>query len=1586
MTESHVDCECEVCKEKSSGAKKILEKISSIIPNEIETTSSKMLSDLKNLETSFNEIGGISDIVAIAEDFFRSPENQTLEKISSKFDTSGLKIEISNIPPTLKVEKTFNFGVFSTDLAFSMSQKGFTWLPVLKQGIDSKEQALEKLKGVKSEQPVTFKTSLEKAKKIAIDSYGSQKSVQEIVASSNTIEDFLSLLGNEGIQLFEEVDIYEQMKAMVEEKNIVVPTYTDQEEDCGSPSLVIAPFSASETEALQKDCCSDEGAASDGSTGLGTGGGAGDGGAGDGGDGGGGAGDGTGEAVATDTNPSIAIGSTVTVSGTDLRGDQGLSDEDSAKATDDVNTFVTDMQNANQVINGCAQEKQNALNSYYLYYESSHLNEIARIYVESRMLMLDSLLGTFDTLIQRRYDLIQENIELRKQESALIVSAFESLRNTPGFYSGFTGSVGSTGAGAVSLTTEARDIIGPSTTTLSAFELSKVLSSSLYLDSANTTLTSISQNENEISILSNTIEDQKTNFSLPSFTESEILDLQTYGPTFSGLGGTNSVLVNKTAEFKSYFLSSTNVISNQVGFQDDLSLSLYVHPNIYEEARTLFFTYAPPIGETVNYVRSIGDGMPLQPIGATSQRKGLYATEIWDKYYSNNRVDLLFTYQEQGYTSPKPQFSASGQPLDPTTQVKIKSATGETIENVSSSALNLGINQEIATDFWKNLERKTKEKIITLFGVAKNSAEYNNYVSYIKAAAENEAKYAYSVNLIFQEFSFTSRAFDNYTNTYNFNQSFINSSVKVNLDNSSFARSFKNQYKLVYDSIVRFQTSLNDKMDQLLAFIEEKKRCIADQEALIEEKSLNLSIKTWGSQGGGGNGKVKDDCAAKLGSDPFGLGVSGGCPGITKNCYWQEYTKLMQIVSLMPIPDVERLSLRLFRYYPVAIQIPVPSPAPIVLPTLASGIPDPFISIPLPIIWKHIITLSTPVGLFVVWVTLCGPIPGAYVLYFDENAEPCFLVSPKGPIKIPAGSLGMTPEEEKSLLEYLAPLKDTFKVPLKPPFDLLLGASNLKLGDPDSSNSIIDKIQEKIKGAANSIKDINFQIGGIGATGEAFRKKVREALDKFPPDIETIEKALNSLDGAIDEAIDGIKISPIKIPKNPKKLMTPPIGPAEFMEDIDKLLDSGVSLEDLGLKVGIINLRKEVKKMIDRELSDPEVKQAFLEVNQEIRDFEAALVLDPITVDTDKVTERVKKIKKALKAPIQKIADKITPEMLGFVAVASIPLPLPVPCYDNISLPPVPPYILALMAAIKALPSLIDGIPDDALANALSKSIDLSVPLPTIEDAIFFAVGAFLQFVPDLSFPDLESVKAIKQIVKASIQNFFKIKVRLPKPGSIQITIPPDMIKAVMKNAIKIAFAAFVTLVTTKLIEASTTGDVLTVLAVIAIIKAVLGTDLASVTGNDIKSFIISSLESIDEALEDIQTLITPITQLANTEFKSIKEQLFPFPPKLPGTTYPSLEISTEAMINAFYPLLTALKNVPIPFPLVLLGCSVTPARLILTKIHPFNANEKLPPWEKLSLSNLPFVIWLDQLIATAQKQGGLGSNYLVPYWFPDAP
>jgi hypothetical protein len=143
-------------------------------------------------------------------------------------------------------------------------------------------------------------------------------------------------------------------------------------------------------------------------------------------------------------------------------------------------------------------------------------------------------------------------------------------------------------------------------------------------------------------------------------------------------------------------------------------------------------------------------------------------------------------------------------------------------------------------------------------------------------------------------------------------------------------------------------------------------------------------------------------------------------------------------------------------------------------------------------------------------------------------------------------------------------------------------------------------------------------------------------------------------------------------------------------------------------------------------------------------------------------------------------------------------------------------------------------------------------------------------------------------------------------------------------------------------------------------------------------------LDSIDDALDVIKQILNTVSAVP-TDFKSIKDSLFPtFPPKIKPEG-PFIEIGTDLMLTLTEPILQALSNVPIPWQVVLLGCSFTPARIVFTKLHPYYAIEKLPTWEKLSLDNLPFVIWLDQLVATAQRQGGFGSDYVLPYWLPDA-
>lgn len=1483
----------EFCKDKSDEAKKLLAKIQKITGK--VDSDQKAVSDLVNLSASLEASGGIKDIIEIATAFFAvpveeaKPEDVKLEdpekKLGSflvkdlcdvpgvdltkivKLKPSSLKklksLKFSISVATMEAVKTLKFGPISTDIKFLISRKEFNYFPTVNGGVDSKEKALEKLKGLKSLQPLSpSKTTLDEARKIAKKSYGNSKEVMKIVETSLNKEDLLNQLGNIGIVLQKEVDVYQEAKKALDneaaEKNVI--PYED--ETCGYPDLVLAPFSPDEVAELEKDCCD----------------------------------------PATEIPPRAEPLKAAEIP--PIKS-QGLTPDEEAKELKKTKQFISDVDVANKTIQKCAAAKQTALNNYYWYLEASFLNEIALEYVKYRFEVLSTLDKTFTSLdlgIKSYQDKQQANLTNQQQ----LDKAYTN-KNDPNY----------------------------------------VTSMKVLKDSYN-------QYQTEIDNLNLQVKNER--LKLPSISNDAIINLQTVD-----LKSSSSILKGKTLLFRKNF-STDNLFTNQAGFNFTSGttspgnfLSLYLHPSIVKEAKTLFELNSPAVGDVADYVKTF-----------VTREKDF--GNLWGKYYSANVVDNLFTYKEQGYTSPKPVYDENGNPKGPVTTVSIPSVSGKEIKQpVAESVAKLGINEKIALEFWPNLEDKIKTKMIVLLEDLKKTTNYKNLITNIKSAAKNEAEYSFAVNLLYKD----DNAFDTTNNVF--------SSTNVPyLKTNSLLNQFKSQYQVSYESLNEFQATLQGKMNQLLTFVETQKKCISDQESTI----INKSVKFSGEAESSDPGIVKDECPPKLGSDPFGLKAPSDCPGITKNCYWAEYTKMMQLVSLMPIPDTEFLTKRLFRYYPVGLQIPVPTPAPGVLPTLASGIPDPLISVPFPIIWKHLVTVTTPMGLFVIWAALAGPIPGTYMMYIDEKVQPCFLVTPKGPISLPAKSIKVSENEEKSLIEFLAPLKDTYKVNIKSPASkALMGNNKFDATDEDSPSGFIDKIQAKIKGAVDSLKTVEPDY--VTDAKKERREKIKNALKQFPPNVSAIDDAFKSIEKVIDKQIDSLKISPVKFPKDPKKLATPVVGPDEFTDSVNKLIDSGVDLGELGLSVKILSLRNEIKKNVDKELSTPEVKEKFSKLNQEIADLETRLASKPSLSLQEKRKQRVKEIKKSLKIPVEKIAKTITPETLGFVAIITPPLPLPIPCYGKNVVPGAPPYILAIMAAIKELPKLVDGIPDESLITSLSKAISLDSPLPRVEDLIFFAVKAMLEFVPDLKFPDTESSTPLKQIIKTSIQNFFKVKIRMPHPGAVQITISEKVIKGAIKAGVKLAFAAVVKVVLDELNDAIKNNDAAKVVAVALIIKGIFGTDLGDLSGEDIKSFVASSLQNVDQQLETIQKTLP---SLPKSDFKSIKETLFPTLPPRNKDEGPFLEVDTEAMLKATAPLLQILQNLNIPFPVILLGCTLAPTRLALTKLHPYSPKEVLPSWDKMSLKNIPFVIWLDQLIATAQRQGGIASDYVAPYYLPDPP
>ena len=704
----------------------------------------------------------------------------------------------------------------------------------------------------------------------------------------------------------------------------------------------------------------------------------------------------------------------------------------------------------------------------------------------------------------------------------------------------------------------------------------------------------------------------------------------------------------------------------------------------------------------------------------------------------------------------------------------------------------------------------------------------------------------------------------------------------------------------------------------------------------------------------------------------------------------------MQTVSLLPIPelDPQNLALRLFRYYPVALQIPVPVPVPAVLPTLAMGIPDPLISIPLPLLWQHIITVNTPLGTIVVWIALAGPVPSPFVMLVDEKGDATFMVTSRGPCSIPHPTVaGLNPLEETPLLDLLLP-KPFLGVPMSSPLgDLLAGNSDISSSSPDSGKNVIDKLKDKIKTSFDQleIKDPP-SIGGNSELASKRRAQIKKALELAPPDVETLETAIEEVFKLTADAIDKIKISDIMIPKDAKGLMLPTMGPLEVLDNLLKAIDTAASapgeianqvLADLGMALKTISLTKKLKEAILKEVDTPEIRQFFIDLDQDITDLENRLSFDVSLGDEEKIEKRVEIIKEIIKKPLEKAIQKVSPEALGFAALAIDIPPLPFPCYTSVSLPAVPPYIYTIIAAFQAAPSIIDSLDAKAIAGLVSFELDLSNQLPNAEQLFYNSINGVLAAIPNIEVPDALSDDMFKQTIGLLKTIPQKFKIGLPKPGlPIPIIIPGALIKTIMKEAVKAALSAVTGILISKIKEAIAENKLEKVVAVGLMIKALFGASLETIKGADIKAFIGGMLDSsVYPALDAVSTLIDSANAL-KAPYLSIIE-LFQFPPKpsLPFDVAPYYEISTDLLKSIIDPvILLVLPPIfkVLPPIVTLIAASSTPARLILTKLHPLKPVEKIPAWEQLSSQNIPFLLWLDQVVATAQRKSGFGSTYLV--------
>ena len=407
---------------------------------------------------------------------------------------------------------------------------------------------------------------------------------------------------------------------------------------------------------------------------------------------------------------------------------------------------------------------------------------------------------------------------------------------------------------------------------------------------------------------------------------------------------------------------------------------------------------------------------------------------------------------------------------------------------------------------------------------------------------------------------------------------------------------------------------------------------------------------------------------AKLGKDPLFIrtldGTDASLPDMNNPCYWREFTKSLNKVSILPFPD---LTSQLFRYYPINNIIPTPL-----------GI----IMIPIPQRWINLFSLSTPLGTIVTFLTIpvaiVGiPLPSVYIFYFAPDGRKYLLLAPNIPLLYPTNSLkygfevddspasqnplGINPADpyKGQLVKGALSIPLTISANASKATRLAMIAAKVALGEPipitnaaglnigtvdpvTYSQRYLSMTEKMLKGADfDPAKDFEKQInefrrsiskqfdrlgemqiqavsdlkektrrtrdeGVRAAEGESNLKTKREAKRAARGvDPVSLNEKINSVLSDFEKYIDKIKLGTIKFPNDPTKLNPKLPGAITGIQPIVEQAAKGALVKDKDSKDFLAKLRR-VAAQIDVDALKS--KKIFnLTRSEEIAEFKDAL-------------------------------------------------------------------------------------------------------------------------------------------------------------------------------------------------------------------------------------------------------------------------------------------------------------------------------------------------------------------------------------------
>lgn len=910
-------------------------------------------------------------------------------------------------------------------------------------------------------------------------------------------------------------------------------------------------------------------------------------------------------------------------------------------------------------------------------------------------------------------------------------------------------------------------------------------------------------------------------------------------------------------------------------------------------------------------------------------------------------LDRLFTLEERGLTADPSQIDSSFE-TTPSAAIVQDEDTKYYIHDVD-------VYQDFYQHLNQNIDDRIKHERTVVFPEA-----IKDVTAFVKEAANREALYFLRINGIFQQTILGLKV----TTDVNASNSITTDTDKITTSKGTLETTLE-KFRAISEEI---NNKLQDIQTELDALTKSSNNLIVTQDALTEQINLIPCFKPKEDLGSCG------DVQAALGSDPLGANMIAGTsgpsstyPDFTTMCYWKEWAKCATLVGLIPLPGDRFTNPFKLRYWPVGLWIPTPVK---------------IIHIPLPHIWIPIFCTSTPVGTIVIFIALCGMVPSPFVFYISPGGSKSFVLSLKGPQKemgYTVEGTTMSSDGKKGPL-----LKDKIRIPI--PFSTAPKTLNLnfphnpsevgfnmgsdadaihQMDNPEKVQNYLDEFQSKATKQLDTIGDLPmkaFTSARIGNKGDFSKLDMSTKLKIVQKDL-------------ID-AVDSLNLGSITVPRDQGKLRMKKPALSSVTGFFQYFAQTGEKLSDEA-HFSVRNILSTFIAQIDNGIELPKnviskdgnkvtknLKDKLKAFNNQLFNLAKGKSAVPLATDDFLYNNRDTIVggfaqKEAYKDQyVGLLAFTISSILVG--ATLDLFNPFKKCCQaKKFQLPKsISPIALVVLDASKVT---LDNI-IDALTNE-----ELSI----IDRASTAGLGEIKSIFNSLILPKFPNTRIPNNV------NIFNFSTILAFVGPVLslISIPQVAI-----NALPLLPGA-ITFEVDKILKAAIKNLIGSATQITNVLNLNLATQFAQLTSNDlkavIKKFINSALSTVKSAL---QIVLAPIQLIkgSNGASKTILDAMFPIMNAVAEAKAVAKSLKKPSQLIEFTDLTklaavaaTELKLAQKIFksgasfiPIIVLAALELRAQARLA--HPLYNQDDLPSWERLTVKNPLFTLFLDEFCSKA--------------------